>query len=87
MILIAKPSKPFTFTTKKTVRRGAVLKEYEDEINEIYDAFDESIQTDISPPSSWDREGIVGYVRSIVRSVLNKEVSDTDDIFERGCDR
>lgn len=87
MILIAKPSKPFTFTTKKTARRGAILREYEAEINALYDAFEESTQSDIASPSTWAAEDIFAYVRTVVTRVLKKDISDSGDIFEHGCDR
>lgn len=87
MILVARPSKPFTFTTKKTVRRGAILREYEAEIDALYDAFEESTQSDIVPPSTWEAEDIFAYVSTVVTRVLKKGISDVDDIFEHGCDR
>lgn len=36
MILIAQPTKPFSYTAKSTVRRQAVIKEYAAEIDTLF---------------------------------------------------
>jgi hypothetical protein len=36
MVLVSRPSKPFSYSGKGTVRKAAVIKEYEPEINALY---------------------------------------------------
>ncbi|KZT66436.1 hypothetical protein DAEQUDRAFT_739999 [Daedalea quercina L-15889] len=86
MIIVAKPSKPFTYTAKGTVRRQAVIDEYSAEINSLYDQVEESTQFSIPPPSHWDVVTATGFVRSVISKVLVHSVGDDDDIFEHGCD-
>lgn len=87
MIIVAKPSKPFTYTAKSTARRQAIIQDYEDEINLIYDAVDESNQVDIQPSLSWDDASTIYFIRTVVNKVLVRPVLDDEDFFERGCDR
>lgn len=86
MILVAKPSKPFTYTAKGSVRRGAIIKEYEDEIDAQYDAVEESAQSNIQPPDHWDQQTALVFTRSVVEKVFTVPVDDDGDIFEHGCD-
>jgi hypothetical protein len=95
MILLSSPSKPFTYTAKGTPRRGAILQDYATEIDEIYNAVDESTQTDIPIPSGsapgggWTKEESLGFVHQAVLSVMTgvNELENDDDIFAFGCDR
>jgi len=87
MILVAKPSKPFTYTAKLTTRRQAILNEYREEIEELYASVDETAQSEIEPPESWTLQQTLLYIRQIVGSVLKHNVKDDDDIFHSGCDR
>ncbi|TFY76506.1 hypothetical protein EWM64_g7507 [Hericium alpestre] len=86
MILVASLKKPFTFTAKHTPRRQAVLKEYDEEIKQIYASIEESAQTDIEAPPAWDIARTAKFVRTVVQKVLEREVSDHEDIFQLGCD-
>lgn len=87
MIMVASSSKPFTYTAKNTARRQAIIADYEPEIEALYAAVDETTQADITPPSSWDLQSSLRFVREVVRRVLTHEVNDSDDIFQKGCDR
>lgn len=87
MIIVAKPSKPFTYTAKSTARRQAVIADYEDEINAVYDKVEESTQSNIPPPAQWDVVSTTDFVRAVVNKVLRQTVNDDDDLFEHGCDR
>lgn len=87
MIMVAKPSKPFTYTAKNTVRRQAVINEYDDEIDRLYVLVAESAQTNIQPPTQWDIVTTTEFVRAVVTKVLSRVVQDNDDLFQRGCDR
>lgn len=87
MIVVAKPSKPFMYTAKSTARRQAIINDYDEEINALYDAVEESTQADLILPSEWDFPHALCFVREVVGRVLKNPVSDTDDLFRKGCDR
>lgn len=87
MVIVAKPSKPFTYTAKSTARRQAIIQDYEDEINAVYDAVDESNQTNIPLPLTWNIISSIDFVRAVVSKVLTRPVQVEDDLFEHGCDR
>ncbi|SJL14871.1 uncharacterized protein ARMOST_18346 [Armillaria ostoyae] len=86
MILIAKPSKPFEFTAKGTLRRNAILKAYEQEIEDLYKAIDSVSQTDVVIPQLWTLKNVMTMIRDIVTAVFERKVGDTDDIFVVGGD-
>ncbi|KAF7374105.1 Acetyl-CoA synthetase-like protein [Mycena sanguinolenta] len=86
MIVVAKPDKPFTYTAKSTVRRQAVIADYEDEIAEVYDAVEETATLNIPPLLNWDAKSILEFVRNAIFSVLDTDLGDDDDIFQHGCD-
>lgn len=87
MILVAKQPKPFSFTAKGTCRRQATLKDYADEIDELYKSVDEIAQRDIVPPLTWTAEESVAFVRRVVSSIMERPLGDEDDMFVHGCDR
>ena len=87
MILVAKSDKPFSYTAKHTVRRGIVIKDYEIEINDLYDSIDESSQSTVPPPTSWDAASTADFVRKVVAQVMERSIPDDDDLFQNGCDR
>ncbi|KAH9934352.1 uncharacterized protein B0H18DRAFT_556620 [Fomitopsis serialis] len=86
MIIVAKPSKPFTYTAKSTARRQAVIDDYADEINVVYNKVEESTQSSIPPPSQWDILTTLDFVRAVINKVLVHRVEDDDDVFQHGCD-
>ena len=87
MITVASPLKPFEYTAKNDPRRHAIIKQYEGEINALYDAVEESAQSDLAPPSFWSHESTLDFVRSVVSRVLEHPVADGEDLFHSGCDR
>lgn len=87
MIIITDPAKPFTYTAKNTLRRQAIVAEYEPEIEALYAAVDETTQADLTPPASWDLPSTTEFVKAVVTRVLKQSVKDTDDIFQQSCDR
>lgn len=87
MILVASPSKPFTYTIKRTLRRQAVISDYSDEINDLYVAVAETAQTGVAPPASWSEIDTLGFIRSVVTKMVQKPLGDSDDLFQHGCDR
>ena len=86
MIIVTDPAKPFTYTAKNTLRRQAIVAEYEPEIEALYAAVDETTQADLAPPASWDLSSTTKFVKSVVTKVVKQSVNDTDDIFQQGCD-
>ncbi|TCD63228.1 putative NRPS-like protein biosynthetic cluster [Steccherinum ochraceum] len=86
MILVASPSKPIEYTSKLTPRRGATINAYAEEIEAIYASVEKSTQADISPPAVWDEPSTLEFVRALVNKVLKNAATDTEDIFQRGCD-
>lgn len=87
MIIVTDPAKPFTYTAKNTLRRQAIVAEYDPEIEALYAAVDETTQADLSPPTSWDLPSTTDFVRAVVTRVLKQPVKDNDDIFQQSCDR
>ena len=87
MIIASTPSKPFMYTAKNTARRQAILSTYEAEINALYVAVDETTQSDLIPPASWDMPPTIEFIRAVVAKVLKLDVEDADDFFLHGCDR
>ena len=79
------PSKPFSYTGKGTTRRHAIIKDYEPEIDALYET--SAAHKDIAAPTSWDQESILDFVRSVIRKGLGLEVEDGIDLFQSGCDR
>jgi hypothetical protein len=89
MIQFTKPSKPFTYTGKETPRRHAIIREYESEIDELYEAMDDTsnVRSSVPPPKEWDVSSTLAFVRAVVHDVMVNKVGDHDDLFEYGCDR
>lgn len=87
MIIVAKPSNPFTYTAKNTARRQAVINDYEMEIDALYDAVEKSAKTGLPHPAHWDFDSSGTFVREVVMAVMTRPVSDEDDLFQHGCDR
>ncbi|KAF9544259.1 acetyl-CoA synthetase-like protein [Agrocybe pediades] len=87
MITTSLPSKPFQYTIKNTPRRQLIIGMYKEEINSLYAAADDSNKSSIPAPSIWEGEPLFDFVRSVVGKVLlHREVGDSDDIFQHGCD-
>lgn len=90
MIIVTSPSKPFTYTAKGSVRRLAIIKEYEAEIDAAYAAVNESSQDDIPAPLSWNLSSTKQFVRQVVGNTMKtggKVASDDVDLFQMGLDR
>ena len=87
MILISSPRKPFTLTAKQAVRRQAVIADYEQEIDALYDAVNETSQVVKYFPKEWTRESSLEFARNLVGNVLKDPVEDDGDIFQHSCDR
>ncbi|KAJ7842962.1 hypothetical protein B0H14DRAFT_2779739 [Mycena olivaceomarginata] len=86
MILVATPTKPFTYTAKMTARRQAIIADYDDEITTLYDTVEETAALNIPPLVNWDAKSILDFVRNAILSVLDTKIGNDDDIFQHGCD-
>jgi len=87
MIILAKPSKPFTFTGKGSIRKSAVVAEYADEIEATYAALEAATSANVEAPKQWTKESTTDFVRAVVHKVMESKVGDKDDIFQHGGDR
>ena len=90
MIVVASASKPFLYTAKGTLRRQAIINDYELEINAAYAAVDASSQTDVSAPKEWNLMEVKGFLRAILGRIMRNDlenVEDDTDLFELGLDR
>jgi RNAse (barnase) inhibitor barstar len=87
MIVVESPTKPFVYTAKMTARRQAILKDYDEEINALYDLVEQNSQVDIPLPVEWTPSQSFDYVRRVVHKVMTQKVADGVDIFQYGCDR
>ena len=64
------------------------MKDYEKEIDELYQLVEKSTHADIAPPSTWDESTTTKLVRQVVLRTLTQTVKDDDDLFQHGaCDR
>ena len=87
MILVSSPRKPFTLTAKLAVRRQAVIANYEQEIDALYDAVNETSQVVKHFPKEWTKESSLEFARNLIGNILKDPVEDDNDIFQRSCDR
>ncbi|KAJ5157506.1 acetyl-CoA synthetase-like protein [Penicillium canariense] len=83
---LAKKTKPFKRTPKGSVQRRAVLRDYEKEINEIYEA---GLEEDLNHvlPETLDQAGITEYTRQTIARALEKpDVPIEQDLYSTGLD-
>ncbi|KAF9505928.1 hypothetical protein BS47DRAFT_1322053 [Hydnum rufescens UP504] len=86
MIILATPTKPFTFSAKGSVRKSAVVASYVDEIEAIYAAAESASSVDVPAPEKWTKESTLDYVKRVVQKVLQVKIGNDDDIFQHGGD-
>ncbi|KAK0492011.1 NRPS-like enzyme [Armillaria luteobubalina] len=88
MIIVTHPSKPFTFTSKGTLRRRAILEAYSKEIEAAYEAVDNISVSNIVAPQKWNIDEIKDWIRRVVHNLLrtDAQISDTQDLFVVGVD-
>ena len=75
------------FTGKGTPRRQFVINAYTKEIDQLYETVGQSSQPNLIRPLVWNEETTLGFIRDVVRSVLTHTPTDTENLFEQGCDR
>ncbi|KAF7350260.1 NRPS-like enzyme [Mycena venus] len=92
MIIFFNPSNPFHVTSKGTPQRFSILKDHAQEIEDAYDAFDETTSSSFPFSGTVSRGDIsindaLEIVRAHVHAHVNSNVSDDEDMFEAGADR
>ncbi|KAJ7758347.1 hypothetical protein B0H16DRAFT_1720950 [Mycena metata] len=88
MIVLATLSRPFQMTPKGTPRRGAILEDYEKDIDAAYGAFDNN-----AAPSAVSRargeismHDALEIVRGHVHANVRPRISDHENLFDAGAD-
>ncbi|KAI0969100.1 hypothetical protein F4678DRAFT_180499 [Xylaria arbuscula] len=86
-LMLTIPGKPFLRTDKGTVKRPAMLRSYEKEIDEFY----EKLEAEEAQALSGDMDissahGIANSLRNIVNVLLKQELNDDDNLFAAGFD-
>jgi nucleoside-diphosphate-sugar epimerase/acyl-CoA synthetase (AMP-forming)/AMP-acid ligase II len=82
----ASKAKPFKKTPKGTTQRRAVVRDYEKEINAIYEA---ELEDDLQDclPETLDQNSIMEYTRQIIAHVLERaDIPISQDLYSAGLD-
>jgi hypothetical protein len=87
MIIKEDPDRPFEYTAKLSLRRGAVVARYEEDIDAIYEAFNNA-STGFTNKKAFKTlqslEDTLHYVRDTVLANVGIQVENDDDIFLAG---
>lgn len=67
--------------------RALILRQYHEEIEELYVSVEETTQQGLGAPADWTINNALPFVRAAVNNVLKHDITDTQNIFEGGCDR
>ena len=86
MLIIARPDKPFTFTGKGSIRRSAAVVDYQEEIEATYQAMEYAPSADLETPSDWTQGNTLHFIRELVSTIMQAEISSDADIFQNGAD-
>uniref|UniRef100_A0A0W0G571 Putative acetyl-CoA synthetase-like protein n=1 Tax=Moniliophthora roreri TaxID=221103 RepID=A0A0W0G571_MONRR len=84
MILTTSPSKPFMYTEKGSLRRGAILKAYTPEIDELYKLAEQTVSSNVLFPTDWHFENILNFVQAVLQTIP-LHVPKDEDVFRYGC--
>ncbi|KAK0437868.1 hypothetical protein EV421DRAFT_999334 [Armillaria borealis] len=84
MIIITDPAKPFQYSQKLTLRKFAVLQDYNDEINQAYRCTE--VAQPLHRPEMWEQEHFLKLARAAVEKYMPCSLRDDDDLFQAGCD-
>jgi hypothetical protein len=71
----------------RAIRRQAILKDYANEIQTLYDSIAGQTQIHVAIPTNWNMQSAVEFVHATISSVLKNSLQVDDDIFQFGCDR
>ncbi|KAK5625529.1 hypothetical protein RRF57_001245 [Xylaria bambusicola] len=86
-MMLTVPGKPFLRTDKGTVKRPAMLRSYEKEIDEFYEKLEaeeaKALSSDMDISSA---QGIANSLRNIINILLKKELDDDENLFSAGFD-
>ncbi|KAF2972037.1 hypothetical protein GQX73_g1567 [Xylaria multiplex] len=86
-MMLTVPGKPFLRTDKGTVKRPAMLRSYEKEIDEFYEHLEaeeaKALSGDMDTSSA---HAIANSLRNIINVLLKKELNDDDNLFSAGFD-
>ncbi|KAJ3555779.1 hypothetical protein NM688_g2383 [Phlebia brevispora] len=88
MIIVTPPSRALPRPAKGTIARKQAVKEFEDEIQNLYLTVENSSGTkDIVPPKSWRDEDVESWLLEHAASVNDgRPVNPAVDLFEQGVD-
>ncbi|KAJ5945718.1 NRPS-like enzyme [Penicillium verhagenii] len=85
MIRLSSRGKPFKVTPKGTTQRHAVNKDYAQEIDELYAAQDDQLETQL--PDDVDLESMKCYLRTVISLLLGESnFGNGDDLYSVGMD-
>ncbi|KAF8998105.1 hypothetical protein BDQ17DRAFT_1362450 [Cyathus striatus] len=89
MIIIAGSNRPFDCTDKRYPKRHAIIREYKEEIEKLYNGTDVEIITDdydMSIGDGSDLNTVKDFIRSVVSLTMSRTIRDDDNIFSCGAD-
>ncbi|KIJ59318.1 hypothetical protein HYDPIDRAFT_118655 [Hydnomerulius pinastri MD-312] len=89
MILITSSDKPMARAGKGTVQKKATLKDYEAEIDTLYNAVEASSQSPngLAGPSAWSGEELEEWLTEHASAISSgREIDPDDDLFAQGFD-
>jgi hypothetical protein len=91
MILLTTPGKPLPRAAKGTVSGKAAFKEYEKEIEALYegaDAAGDEGGDDVAPPEDpKSPEQVAEWLGKLLASLVGHDIKDDSDVFQQGLDR
>ncbi|KAJ5745729.1 hypothetical protein N7520_010911 [Penicillium odoratum] len=84
-IAVASKAKPFQRTPKGSTKRRAVLQDYEEEIDALYNAG--LTDEDQALPEILDQNSVTEWIRDTIIQALEKpDISDAEDFYSSGLD-
>ncbi|KAF7321108.1 Acetyl-CoA synthetase-like protein [Mycena chlorophos] len=92
LVLVADPKRPFVQTDKRSIARKQTLALYEKDIDAAYIRSEEGGFEEVPVPeggfASSDVDGITGYVKSVISTILGTtyDIALDKDLFEVGLD-
>lgn len=85
LIIIAPHDKPFATTDKGTVKTKETLDRFENEITSRYTNLEEGKGEEWAFDGSiTNPDDVRNYLRKAVKTLLNRDVADTADLFDQG---